>query len=104
MSEVKIKKSEKYIDVYADFASFAPASVIDNSLINIHFITNRTAPAVLDQQTKPGEEGKANLQIGSITELVHECSVLMNIQQLKLLRANIDSLLEQLSPIKNSGQ
>ncbi|WP_145531180.1 hypothetical protein [Yersinia kristensenii] len=104
MSEVIIKKSEKYIDVYADFASFAPASVMDNSLINIHFITNKTVPAVLGQKSTHGEEGKADLQIGSITELVHECSVLMNIEQLKLLRTNIDSLLEQLGSIKNSGQ
>ncbi|EKN3637388.1 TPA: hypothetical protein ACLFOW_004339 [Yersinia enterocolitica] len=103
MTVTAIKKSEKFIECYADFASFSPSAAADNSLINIHFVTNKTIPAILNEKDSD-EVGKKDIQIGSLTELIHECSVLMSIAQLKLFRENIDTLMEQLEIQKSNGQ
>lgn len=96
MNVVELKKSEEYFDTYADFASFSPAAIEDNSLINIHFITNKMIPAIVGQKAALDDVRKSDIQIGSISELEHQCTVMMNVNQLILFRKNIDSLLEQL--------
>ncbi|BDS25383.1 TPA: hypothetical protein ONC27_001695 [Enterobacter asburiae] len=98
MSSNKIQYSDSFIETYADFASFAPVTSSDDKLVYIHFISNKSIPAVVSLEESKEEVGKANLQIGSVTELRHECTVLMGMDQLKTFRDNIDVLLEQLKP------
>lgn len=53
MEPVKIKPSVDYIETYADFASFAPLPGAEKNLICIHFIANKSIPAVLSQNDIP---------------------------------------------------
>lgn len=104
MSSTKIQYSDSFIETYADFASFSPVTSSEEKLIYIHFISNKPIPAVVSLKESEEEVGKANLQIGSMTELRHECSVLMGMDQLKTLRDNIDALLEQLKSQEGSSK
>ncbi|MFM2535975.1 hypothetical protein ACI50P_25625 [Escherichia coli] len=55
MEPVKIKPSVDYIETYADFASFAPLPGAEKNLICIHFIANKSIPAVLSQNDIPDQ-------------------------------------------------
>ena len=103
MEPVKIKPSVDYIETYADFASFAPLPGAEKNLICIHFIANKSIPAVLSQNDIPDQPGRANMQIGSVNELNQQCTVIMPMAQLKALQENIVLLFEQLEA-QNSNE
>lgn len=103
MEPAKIKKSESYIETYADFASFSPVTTSEDSLVYIHFLTNKSIPVIVSQNEIPDQPGHANMQIGTINEINQQCAVLMSMEQLKALRDNIDLLFSQLEAHSSSG-
>lgn len=103
MEPVKIKTAENFIETYADFASFSPAPASPDELVYVHFIANKSIPAVLSHSEIPEQPGQSNMQIGSINEIFQQCSVLMTLESLKSLRDNIDLLFSQLEAQKSGG-
>lgn len=103
MQNVDIKLSDKFIETSADFASFSPVSSSDDKMIYIHFLKNKSIPVIVSQNEIEDEPGKANLQIGSRNELSQECTVLMGIEQLRVLSENLKSLLTQLDAQQSKG-
>lgn len=106
----KIKKIENYAEYRADFVGFAPVATTNETTVDVHFISTRAVPAIINEDNEDNESDNHNedehivkeksLQIGSTNELVHSCTVTMPLVQLKGLREAIDSLLLQLEQQK----
>lgn len=94
MADNKIQKSETYSEHFAEFAGFGSATT-SKELVNIHFLSNRLAPTVLSS-AESSEPGKTDLQIGATNELCHECTILMPLEQLKVLKATIEQAISQI--------
>lgn len=103
MEPTKIKTSDNFIETYADFASFSPSPTVPDKLVTIHFMANKSIPAVISQSEIPEQPGLSNMQIGSVNEINHQCSVLMTLDSLKSLRTNIDLLFSQLQGQQEGG-
>ncbi|MBH3136428.1 hypothetical protein I5M99_06245 [Serratia marcescens] len=103
----KIKKIENYAEYRADFVGFAPVATTNETTVDVHFISTRAVPAIINEGNESDSHNEdahivkeKTLQIGSTNELVHSCTVTMPLVQLKGLREAIDSLLLQLEQQK----
>ena len=103
----KIKKIENYAEYRADFVGFAPVATTNETTVDVHFISTRAVPAIINESNESDNHNEdehivkeKTLQIGSTNELVHSCTVTMPLVQLKGLREAIDSLLLQLEQQK----
>ena len=92
MTQEFIKKADNFSEHFAEWASFGPSSV-DKNIMNILFVSNRVRPVVRNLQNAE-ENGTKELTLGAGIEMTHECSIMMNLKQVKAFHAALGRAIE----------